>query len=209
MQPQYAPWSGQEQHKLHVAALQKVPLKRPSDRKNYALPSMMDPLSALAVAGTTVQFVDFSSKLISATCQLYSNSELKVHEQAAAAANDLLDYSTKIRRPLQLTGVSGCLTEDEAVLEAVCHGRVDLAESFLKHLSRLKVPGQDMRRIWDSLRHAVLSVWTKDELDSIEQRLVEFQREIDARVLLSLRYVWATLSSAVGFKYNDSNTQSD
>jgi len=150
---------------------------------------MMDPLSALSVAGTVVQFVDFSSKLISATRQLYSNSKLKVHEQAATAANDLLDYSTKIRRPLLLTSVSGCLTEDEAALEAVCHGCVDLAENFLKRLSRLKVPGQDARHIWDSLGQALLSIWTKDELDSIEQRLVEFRREIDSRVLSSLRYV--------------------
>jgi hypothetical protein len=156
---------------------------------SYAPQIVMDPLSALSVAGTIVQFVDFSCKLISATHELYSGSKLDVHAQAAAAANDLLDYSTKIRQPLRLPSISGCLTEDEAALEGVCHSCIELTESFIKRLNRLKVPGQDMRRVWTSLRQALLSMWTKNDLDSIEERLAGFRREIDSHVLRSLRYV--------------------
>lgn len=147
---------------------------------NYALPNVMDPLSALSVAGTVVKFVDSSTKIISATRQLYSASERDVHAQAAAAANDLRDYSIKIRQPLRLAGVSGCLTEDEAALEGVCHSCMELTESFLKGLDRLKVPGKDKRRGWSSLRQALLSMWTKDDLDAIEERLAGFRREIDS-----------------------------
>jgi hypothetical protein len=151
--------------------------------------SKMDPLSALSLAGTVIQFVDFSSKLISTTRELQSTCELDVHTQAAVAANDVLDYSTKLRQPLSLARVSRRLTEDEAALDALCLGCIELADSFLKRLNKLKIPEEDRRYTWPSLRVALRSMWKTRELVDIEGKLTRYRREIDSRVLHSLRQV--------------------
>lgn len=168
----------------------------------------MDPLSVLSLAGTAIQFVDFGSKIVSASLQLYSTSRLDVHAQAAVAVNDLLDYSTKLQQPLRLAGVSGCLTEDETALEEICHGCIDLAQGFIERLDELKIRDRDTRRVWSSLRQALLSVWTQGELNSIRERLVTYRQEIDSRVLRSLRQVRATISVLLYTAITDSQWKS-
>lgn len=149
----------------------------------------MDPLSALSVAGTVIQFVDFSSKLISTSHELQSTSQLDVHTQAAIAANDVLDYSTKLRQPLCLAGVSRQLTEDEVALDALCQGCIELANSFLERLNKLRIPEGDRKYVWPSLMVALRSMWKRAELVDIEKKLTKYRCEIDSRVLHSLRQV--------------------
>jgi len=150
----------------------------------------MDPLTALSVAGTVVQFVDFSCKLISASRQLYTKSELDVHGQAASATNDILDYTIKLRRTLRAPGGSAILTEDELLLESICKGCDDLARDLLVRLDKLKVPQKNKKGkaiIWSTLTAAFQSMWTGEDLLAIQDRLKEYRRQIDSRVIRSLR----------------------
>ena len=80
----------------------------------------MEPLTALSVAGNVVQFVDYGTKLLSASHTLYTKSQLDVHAQAASATNDILDYTVKLRRALREPGGSATLTEDDVLLESIC-----------------------------------------------------------------------------------------
>jgi hypothetical protein len=150
----------------------------------------MDPLTALSVAGTVIQFADFSCKLISASRQLYTKSELDVHGQAASAANDILDYSTKLRRTLRVPQGSTTLTEDELLLENICKGCDELAHDLLARLEKLKVPQKNKKGkaiIWPTLTAAFQSIWTEEDLLAIQERLKEYRRQIDSRVIRSLR----------------------
>lgn len=148
----------------------------------------MDPITALSVAGTVVQFVDFGHKLISASWQLYTKSELGVHEQAASAANDILDYTVKLRRNLRTPG-SATLTEEELLLETICKGCDDLARDLLARLDKLKVPQKNKKGkaiIWRTLTAAFQSIWTGEDLLAIQDRLDEYRKQIDSRVIRSL-----------------------
>lgn len=155
----------------------------------------MDPLTALSLAGTVIQFVDFGSKLVSAGRQLYKNGQLDIHAQAARAADDLLDYSVKLRRPLQTAESTRPLTEDEKALEKICQDCDVLAQSFLARLDRLKVPPQTKKgwkkgqksKAWPSLRVALESLWTKEELQELGNKLQGYRQEMDSRILRSLR----------------------
>lgn len=137
-----------------------------------------------------IQFVDFGSKLVKESVKLYKKGQLEVHEQATSAANDILDYTIKLRQTLRPSGGSVALTDDEVLLEIICKGCDDLANDLLLRLDRIKVPQKDKKgkkRIWPSLTAAFQSLWTEEELLHIEERLKEYRRQIDSRVIQSLR----------------------
>jgi len=171
----------------------------------------MDPLTAASLAGTVIQFVDFGSKLVSASRELYANSQLDVHAQAAKAVSDLLDYSTKLQRPLQAATTSRALTEDEIDLGRICRECNELAQTLLKRLDRLKIPAgrigrKKRKQLWPSLKVAVESLWTNEDLQAIEGRLHEYREEIDSRILRSLRQVHSySCPSLVAFRCNIEN----
>jgi len=137
-----------------------------------------------------VQFVDFGNKLISGSVQLYKDGELDVHAQATLATNDILDCTTKFRRTLRGPGGSATLTEDDLLLESICKGCDEVARDLLGRLDKLKVPQKDKqghKPIWPTLTAAFQSIWTKEDLLDIQKRLKEYRRQIDTRVIYSLR----------------------
>jgi len=147
----------------------------------------MDPLTALSLAGNIIQFVDFSTKLISAIHQIHTKGELDVLAGVASAANRLLDYATKLQQPLHAPGVSGCLTEDEIVLERICQECTELAGQLIARLTKLQL--SEKRNIWRSFGMTLLSYWSKEDWVAMVERLAEYRREIDSHVLRSLRQV--------------------
>lgn len=151
----------------------------------------MDPLTALSVAATVVQFVDFSSKLISTGLELHHKSKLDIHVEASLAANDILDYSSQLRRTLPLPDESAALTDDERLLESICEGCEELGRDLLQRLDKLKVPQNNRgRNIWPTLTVAIRSMWTAEDLRSLEERLREYRRQMDSRFIQSLRSIF-------------------
>jgi hypothetical protein len=59
----------------------------------------MDPLTALSLAGTVVQFVDFRSKLLLAGRELYKSTtgSLTVNDEIELVTSDLLAITQKLR----------------------------------------------------------------------------------------------------------------
>jgi hypothetical protein len=146
----------------------------------------MDPISCFALAGTIVQFVDFTAKLISVGHELYKAGELSVQEKAALATNDLLDLSLKLERPLRSGSELTCLTEDEVALGDLCHTCHEMAAELIERLDKLKV--HDRHDLSKSLRKAFRNVWERTDLKDMEERLTKFRAAIDTRILISLRY---------------------
>jgi hypothetical protein len=61
----------------------------------------LGPLTALSLAGTIAQFVEFRSKLVSRSQELYSsaNGSLSVNEELNLVTETLLKLLAKLRRP--------------------------------------------------------------------------------------------------------------
>jgi hypothetical protein len=136
----------------------------------------MDPLTALSLAGNIMQFVDFSTKLISAIHQIHDKGEFDVLARVGSDANSLRDYATKLQRPLHAPGVSGCLTEDEILLERICQECSELAERLISRLAKLKC--SEKRNVWRSFGMALLSYWSKADWVAMEERLAEYRRKL-------------------------------
>src|SRR6187402_1695249 len=99
----------------------------------------MDPLSALSLAGTIVQFVDFTSKMLSDSRQLYQSTSgfLDAHEQIELVTADLRSVVAKLQGFWSLASgePSGPLTEKDQSQDSsfckICDETTRIAEELL------------------------------------------------------------------------------
>jgi hypothetical protein len=148
---------------------------------------MLDPLTALSVAGTVVQFVDFSCKLLSHAYEIHESTSgiTSVNKELERVTSNLSEQLVKLSRPLSVDGVSGCLTADEARLEMLCSECGDIGRELLQKLRRLK--GKGKRNAWESFSKAIQAAWNKNEIDALVQRLRNFKDALELHVMIGLR----------------------
>jgi hypothetical protein len=142
----------------------------------------MDPLSAFSLAVNIIQIVDFSSKLVMATAEreLVEHSELKsITEHLPKQLNEL-DIVLKAKEPQKN------LLEYEKNLMQLgqeCNG---VAAELLAALEKVRVQGTYKR--WNSCRQALLTIWHRDNIDTLEKRLKRFREQMVINTLSTLRY---------------------
>jgi hypothetical protein len=134
---------------------------------------VLDPITALSVASSVVQFVDFSTKLISKGKEYYRSADgvLTDHAEQAAVSSRLSELSRRLLNsiPVSATGKKPSPSEEalwEAALECM-----KFANEFIGAIDELTVTGN--HRKWKSFRQALKSVWKKE---GIEERLVKLDR---------------------------------
>ena len=130
---------------------------------------VLDPFTALSVAGNIVQFVDFSCKLVR-NAQSIAKSTTGSSETAmelTAIANDVEQLSDAINTssslyPFQLMN-----------LAAQCKS---LARELLDILGRLRKEGKHPR--WESFLVALKEIWRQDKINDFVQRLSLLQHQL-------------------------------
>jgi hypothetical protein len=153
---------------------------------------VLDPLTALSVAGTIVQFVDFSSKVLLKSHELFTSETgaSSVDEQLSFVTNELLKLTTKLSRPLRLESVPVRSTSGEHELEVLCNECGLVARELLARLDGLKVKGGSFRKL-KSFQKAIKSAWTKEEVKAIATRLSGFKDMIQMHILANIRFVFS------------------
>jgi hypothetical protein len=156
----------------------------------------MDPLTALSVAGTVVQFVDFGSKLLGNTAHLYKSARgsLEATEELKLVTGDLQSVVTKLRNEpsMGLGGDSQPMTEDlqreKDVFLEICDMAANIADELLGRLKSLTVE-QKGSRAFNSFKAALKAAWSKDEVASLRERLSTLKDSLQSRMMVSLRCV--------------------
>lgn len=150
---------------------------------------MLDPLTALSVAATVVQFVDFGSKLVSKGKEFYKSPDGVLLENA-----ELEDASGRLQglsRSLEesLYQFVGPLTERDQRLELVVKSCRSIAAELDSRLQKLKlaVPTGKRHSKRKSFRQALKSVWSKEEVMECAERLRELRSELEIHVIIGLR----------------------
>jgi hypothetical protein len=163
---------------------------------------MLDPLTALSVAGTIVQFVDFSGKLLAKSREIYkSASGASIdNNQLEAIAKDLEGLNARLRKPLPSQQSLGESDTSLVKLGEQCAG---VAAELILALEELKVRGATHLR-WKSFRKALKSVRKREEVDAITLRLRSFREELNLHILVNLRYV---LQLRIYFLHNECATR--
>jgi hypothetical protein len=150
----------------------------------------MDPLTALSLAGNIVQFIEFGSKLLSQSRELYRSSRgsLAADHELHLVTSDLRALVLKLRNDASSPRPSGFQPDAEETssnFSKVCNEAIALAEEILSRLNGLKVTGK--HRAWASFRQAIKAAWSEKEKDNLTKRLLTLKSALETRVLLSLR----------------------
>jgi flagellar motility protein MotE (MotC chaperone) len=152
---------------------------------------MLDPLTALSLAGTIVQFVDFSTKLVAKGHELHNsadgasigNAELEV------MAKDLQELNRRLQKLQPSHGTDETtLTDSNVALRKLSQQCSGIATELVDALDNLKVQSTSNRR-WKSFRQALKGLMKKEEVDAIAKRLENFRDELNLHILVSY-FIW-------------------
>ena len=150
----------------------------------------MDPLTALSVAGTVVQFVDFAWELFTDGRELYKSST------GALAVNDEMELITTtfqaVVTKLHITdnGVSlGVKDERQLRIEKIRAQAEQIAGELIKLLNKLKIKSKnDKHRAWQSVKQVIKSAASKEEIADLEKRLERFRVTVQTEFILDIRW---------------------
>lgn len=147
----------------------------------------MDPLSALSIAASVVQFVQFGASLVSKTHEIYTSNEgkLSANVRAEVATKRLVDLVDKLRDPL-VSGSSERSIESQE-LELICNKCVAISNELLGRLDKLRVQDRENHRKWKSFRQALKSVWSKDGIEAIRKQLAACKDELGMHLIVATR----------------------
>ena len=174
---------------------------------------MLDPLTALSVAGNIVQFVDFTVKLISKGNELYKSADgaLVDNRDLEAIASNLARLTERLRtdmnhhllppvKVIKFRAASDKRAEKELAFKLrdyTPENRVEIelgeinakckgvSEDLLSVLRLFKVEGKNNR--WKSFRMALKTIWDEDQIRSAVSELTECRKQLDTELLISLR----------------------
>ncbi|KAF7941879.1 uncharacterized protein EAE97_006716 [Botrytis byssoidea] len=173
---------------------------------------MMNPLDVLSLAGTIIQFVDFSSKVLAGTNELYKSGAeaLAVHQQLGLVVDDLAKMSKRLSDSywgLSGTGVISTLSDDAFMF--ICRDASELSIELNNKLSSLKVTASGKRRKWETVKQALKSVWTEKDLTALTNRLTLLRDSIQMHIVVDLRDQLDSISSnqEVRFDHLDYSTR--
>lgn len=107
----------------------------------------MEALTALSVASSVIQFVDFGSKLVSKSKKLYKSKHgvLDSTIDSERIIHDLNMLLVSLKRKLPEKRILSSETppersENDEALDELCKRSVEIAEQILRRLERLRVP---------------------------------------------------------------------
>ncbi|EPS45160.1 hypothetical protein H072_844 [Dactylellina haptotyla CBS 200.50] len=141
----------------------------------------MDPLTALGACSSILQVVDFSIKILSKGNELRTSlsGALPENLQLESVASHLQALVAKLQ---QQNTPSHPQAQGLNQLSALCTQTVN---ELLSVLETLKITGP--RTKWKSFRAAVKSVWKKEKIEELKNRLVTIRDEIEFGIIVDLK----------------------
>jgi hypothetical protein len=156
----------------------------------------MDPLSALSVAATIIQFVDFGTKMLSDGIELYKSAQgsLKASEELKLVTGDLQAVLVKLRANAgpENSILSAPSPQSQAEIDEhrdsfleICNNATLIAREILRKLNDLKVK-DGKYRVLQTLKTVIRTAWSKDEISALRERLSSLSESLTPRLLLEI-----------------------
>ncbi|PMD49488.1 uncharacterized protein K444DRAFT_671088 [Hyaloscypha bicolor E] len=154
----------------------------------------MDGLSALSVAASVIQFVEFGCNLLCKSQEIYKSAHGASIQQieCEVATKRLRELSVTLKQSLELHTASP--TEHSKALDGICNDCLAVSDELILRFDRLRLPDGDRHRKWKSFRQALKTVWSKAAVDELAARLEAHKKELDSHLLASLSERFHSLS---------------
>ena len=152
--------------------------------------AMIDPFTALSLAGNVVQFVQLGCKLTAEAHDVYTsvsgaseeNIEMEtVTTRLTGTVQELDDHLEAVDR----TTSFGSVSKSSKRLIEIANACRMIAADILSRLEAIKMRGPPS--VWGSIRQAIKIMWTKEELDALIKRLKAYISELDTAILVSIK----------------------
>jgi len=141
----------------------------------------MEALVAFSLAGTIIQVVDFSSKVLTTTHELYkATGNVTVFQQCELVTADLY----KISQHLQSCKAQ---STNDASLKALLTECSDVASKLLARFEKLRVRGKKSK--YKTFSQALKAVFSESDIQSIMRQLAEMRAAIQTHLIVDLRYI--------------------
>lgn len=148
----------------------------------------MDPLTAVSLAGTIVQFVSFSREIVHIGKETYMS--------ASGARTETVEVETMIASLSTIHDSLRCVWSNDRVAhersnqEQMLIKLVEQCEPIYKELQTIlqKLHVQGNHRKWKSFCTALKYAWKEDEINDLEKRLIRLQGQIDSHLISDVRY---------------------
>ena len=138
----------------------------------------MDPYVAFSLVCGIIQLVDFSTKVVKKCHELYRDGVSSENKEA----EEMVSHLTELRAKLDFTKES--VGED---LLDLCSKCSSTAEELVAELEKLKVDGPHRKR--QSLNKSLKAMLKRNDMEKIQKRLEGYQKLLDSRILVDLRFV--------------------
>lgn len=151
---------------------------------------VLDPLTALSVAGNIVQFTDFGVKLLKEGRELYASADgsIQHNRELELMSDDLRHLVDRIRKSIVFTvPENGPTDQERSSIFAVAKECDKLADILLGILASLKIQPQDKQSKWRTFQQALRSVRSESEIDNIAQRLANARAQLDTNILVHVK----------------------
>lgn len=149
---------------------------------------VLESLAALSLATSIIQIVDFSSKIVGKSRDIYSSADGATigHEDLASAATRLKDLNQTLNTAAPTSNDATNASSAEHTLSELTTRASAIADELLILLEALKVPGSTNHR-WKSFRQALKSAFKQGQVDKINERLQAVRQELNFTLLVSFR----------------------
>ena len=153
---------------------------------------MLDPFTALSLAGNVVQFVQFGCTLAAKAHDVYSsksgtseeNLDMEnVTSRLLATVHDLENHLASV----DPSTFQDSISKSSRRLLEIADACKMIAQDILHRLEAMK--SRQPPSVWTSVRQAFKIMWSKDELDALMRRLKAYISELDTAILVSMKSV--------------------
>jgi hypothetical protein len=143
---------------------------------------MLDPITALGIAGNVAQFIDFGLKATSKAREIHQSARGVTAENAdlELITKDLVAVNAQLYTSV---GSSG----DAEALEELCQRCAKTADQLISALESFKIKGTKTK--WKSARKALKTLWGREAVEEMKSRLLGFREELKLHLLVRLKYM--------------------
>lgn len=144
----------------------------------------MEPLTALALSGNILQFIDGTGKLIKEARQICKsvNGFTTANRDAIAVYDDFRTAAAGLAaRPPPSSTLSG----DDAAVVSLAERCQELSDELVQGLQQLQAKNPGSKR--EAIRVALRTLRDKGELESLETRLDRYRQQLVDRIIFMMR----------------------
>lgn len=146
----------------------------------------MEPLSALSIATAVVQFLDFAGTLVSGTWEISRSSfgDTEKNSDLRYITESLQKHNEELRNCLNQSNVAPFSSQDRDI-EQLCRQCNEVADRLVTILNRVRSHSKDSK--WTSFRAALRTMWSQEEVDTLQKTLDSYRQQISMLILVSMR----------------------